>query len=178
MQRIAKPGPTAMVRWPLTTNSWYLPGLSSRAKNRLIGLLGQGLNRFEPPKEGVALVGWNCKATFPTGPKCMYKNELRWHDGYIVECKQLMQGGHAFFDYLLYFPEDTQCECGHGKELPHDSICFRKPNLANTKVGERAIAAAKAEIARREGAEHSDSGVSASGSGSARAMRERADWRS
>ena len=134
--------------------------------------------QYDPPQEGAALLGWNCKATFPTGPK----NELRWHDCFVVDWRQNIQGGQAAFDYLLFFPGDgvDPSEWVRGKELPHDSICFRKPNLPNPKVGERAIAAAKADIARSSAAERDDSGASGSGpssSGSARAMRDRADWR-
>ena len=81
-------------------------------------------------------MGWRIKATFPTGPK----NELRWHDGFVVLYGEIQDdegGPGTVHQYSLFFPIDAAgCECTtpfNGKDL-----CFRKPHLsADPKASER-----------------------------------------
>ena len=61
--------------------------------------------QYKPPREGHALVGWRIKATFPTGPR----DELRWHDGFIIECKEAQpeNGRGLHFEYRAFIPVDA-----------------------------------------------------------------------
>jgi hypothetical protein len=138
--------------------------------------------QYDVPKHGTELIGWNCKATFPTGPKG--RMELRWHDGFVVDCRMHVSlhvpSGPAaaipVHHYQLFFPIDSGDEWVRGDQLPHKSICFRKPNLEKTRVSSAEIADAKRKIAVRETHE------GGAGSGAPRptvlaaAIRNRADW--
>ena len=83
--------------------------------------------QHEPPREGAELIGWKIKATFPTGPR----RELRWHDGFVVDHRLLATVGPSrpMHQYRFFYPIDDNEEWVRGHELPHDSICFRKPHL-------------------------------------------------
>jgi len=61
-----------------------------------------------------------------------------------------------------------------GNELPHDSICFRKPHLPNPRVSADDVRDAKAKITLREQQEGQPQ--SAMPVVAARAMRAQADW--
>ena len=86
-------------------------------------------------------MGWRIKATFPTGPK----NELRWHDGFVVEYGEIQDdegGAGTVHQYSLFFPIDAAgCECTtpfNGKDL-----CFRKPHLSDPQASEREMTRAR-----------------------------------
>ena len=64
---------------------------------------------YQPHTHGKNLVGWRIKATFPTGPK----NELRWHDGFVVEYGEIQDdegGAGTVHQYSLFFPIDAADE--------------------------------------------------------------------
>ena len=99
---------------------------------------------YQPHTHGKNLVGWRIKATFPTGPK----NELRWHDGFVVEYGEIQDdegGAGTVHQYSLFFPIDAAgCECTtpfNGKDL-----CFRKPHLSDPKASEREMSRARAAL--------------------------------
>ena len=122
--------------------------------------------QLEPPAKGDQLVGARGAATFPTGPT----GELRWHDFIIIAHKR---SSGSTFGYQAYFAIDQQDEWLKGHELPHEGVCFRKPNLANARAPPGAIASAKAILARCKEAE----GAAGQQLQSASAMRSAADFR-
>lgn len=89
-----------------------------------------------PDKDPSELIGWNAKATFPTGRK----KERRWHDGFIINYSQASNGS---VDYLIFFNIDGQGEWIKGEDLPNHGVCFRKPHLQNTKVTEDDVRCAR-----------------------------------
>ena len=99
---------------------------------------------YQPHTHGKDLVGWRIKATFPTGPK----NELRWHDGFVVLYGEIQDdegGAGTVHQYSLFFPIDAAgCECTtpfNGKDL-----CFRKPHLSDPQASEREMTRARAAL--------------------------------
>ena len=98
------------------------PAVPRRQKYRL---------QYKPPREGHALVGWRIKATFPTGPR----DELRWHDGFIIECKEAQpeNGRGLHFEYRAFIPVDA-CDIKLWPPFDDKSICFCKSHLSDTKA--------------------------------------------
>ena len=88
-----------------------------------------------------------------TGPN----NELRWHDGFVVEVQGFQLASPAVgrcYKYRLYYKVDSQDEW---VEPPFDdkTLCFRKPHLPEHKMPEREIMRARrcmqaAEVAAAE----------------------------
>ena len=76
----------------------------------------------------------------PTGPKNeRTKNELRWHDGFVVQYGEIQDnegGAGTVHQYSLFFPIDAADEVVttpfNGKDL-----CFRKPHLSDPQASER-----------------------------------------
>ena len=76
------------------------------------------------------------------------KNELRWHDGFVVQYGEIQDdegGAGTVHQYSLFFPIDAAgCECTtpfNGKDL-----CFRKPHLSDPKASEREMSRARAAL--------------------------------
>lgn len=133
--------------------------------------------QYEPPHVGTSLLGWNVKATFPTGPQ----RELRWHDGYIFCIVTLSRAAGASYKYQVFYPVDYGDEWIIGDELPDTGFCFRKPSLPNARASQEAIARAKASIRchgeeGRGGDEQQQQQRAASSGSTNAAMRARADF--
>ena len=78
--------------------------------------------------------------------------------------------------YRFFYPIDDNEEWVRGHELPHDSICFRKPHLPEPRVSVEMVAQAKSTISRHEH-EGAAEGERPRVVVSAAEMRMRADWR-
>ena len=126
------------------TSSAALPGLPNGERSGF---------QYAAPQSGEGLLGWVIKGIFPTGPN----NELRWHDGFVVEVQGFQLASPAVgrcYKYRLYYKVDSQDEW---VEPPFDdkTLCFRKPHLPEHKMPEREIMRARrcmqaAEVAAAE----------------------------
>ena len=126
--------------------------------------------QHDPPKEGEQLLGWNIKATFPTGPR----RELRWHDGIIIDVQNTAGSGYR---YQFYYPIDQEDEWIHGDKLPVNSICFRKAHLPGTCASKDEVQQARSILTAREMRECGSRSEEPGPSGNAATMRSRADFR-
>ena len=94
--------------------------------------------------------GGSKQPTFPTrGPK----KQLRWHDGFVVEHREIQDddeaGGGTVHQYTLFFPIDAQDEVVT-TPLNGKDVCFRKPHLSDPKASEREMSRARAALGEAE----------------------------
>ena len=105
----------------------------------------QGMRTSRTP---TARIWWGGGSRQPSPHATGPKNELRWHDGFVVEYGEIQDdegGAGTVHQYSLFFPIDAAgCECTtpfNGKDL-----CFRKPHLSDPKASEREMSRARAAL--------------------------------
>ena len=88
-------------------------------------------------RTGDDALGWRCQVTYPTG---YGKNtQMRWHEGYVIRARTYKTREGDRHGYLVYFDVDSQYEWIDGSALPVHSVCFRKAELPQSRVGEAAL---------------------------------------
>jgi hypothetical protein len=107
--------------------------------------------QYDPPFSGAsAMLRYKVMGTFPSGEE----DELRWHDGYIIDAKMVIveeaeeqQEASIKPMYTVFWPIDGTTEPIEAWKLPHKGFCFRKPHLPNARASDEEMKRARAAIA-------------------------------